>query len=204
MAPPRFAGSASERFRDKSGSFAPNVYSAQRGSAGVRLDPSRFKRNIYTPGLYGSGIGIQGLREARGMLLAIGGRLEDPAGMASVVFPMLEREYVKRFDRWYPRMYDTGDLRHSLTEEHANGAIREIHLDSIDFGTSIPYAKFHWRKLLAHSPGLDDRIVTALAAYYVPFGRGGGGHGDSLSSSLGGYGARIMARLELEDDGEES
>lgn len=41
---------------------------------------------------------------------------------------------------------DTGALRNSLTQPHANGAIREIHGDSLEFGTSIPYARYQHTK----------------------------------------------------------
>jgi hypothetical protein len=46
------------------------------------------------------------------------------------------------FDFYHGRFVETGALKKSLTEEGAEGAIREIHGEQLLFGTSIEYAVY--------------------------------------------------------------
>lgn len=60
------------------------------------------------------------------------------------VFELAEKRLETGEDRLFGRLkgryVQTGDLKRSLTEAHANGAIRRIHRDELVFGSSLPYA----------------------------------------------------------------
>jgi hypothetical protein len=58
------------------------------------------------------------------------------------VLDIAEAGQRRHFSRLGGRYVDTGALRASLTQPHANGAIREAHADEVEFGTSIYYARF--------------------------------------------------------------
>lgn len=55
---------------------------------------------------------------------------------------LLEAGEVRHFSGLGGKYQDTGALMASLTQPHANGAIREHHADELVFGSNIYYAKY--------------------------------------------------------------
>lgn len=69
----------------------------------------------------------------------------------------------------------TGDLENSLTMNSGRGAVRDIGLRTAEFGTRIPYAKFHQgrtenmaqRKPVFYPPLMANRTARVVGEYVV-------------------------------------
>ncbi len=83
-----------------------------------------------------------GLAGARAMLGGISERLSNPTPILEASMRMMEVAEANLFDSLAPHFVKKGDVRASLTEPDARGAIREIHGMEAKFGTSIWYSKF--------------------------------------------------------------
>lgn len=92
------------------------------------------------------GIEVRGDERAADRLDGIAHRMQNAQPAFEDVARILEAGEQRHFDSLRGRYVRTGALRDSLTEESANGAIREAHGDSLTFGTSIFYARFLRRK----------------------------------------------------------
>jgi hypothetical protein len=69
-------------------------------------------------------------------------RITNVAPAFDDVFDMLEAGEKELFRSVRPKYVRSGALKASLTQRLAPGAIRKVHHDSAEFGTSIWYAKF--------------------------------------------------------------
>lgn len=118
----------------------------------------------------GWGIGMQGLMEARGMFLAIGGALEDTEAVGPVIFEALNRQYERKFNDWNGYMVETGATKAAWTQNEAPGAIRNIFPESIEFGSDIAYNRYHYKELLSarDSEVAATEITELVAEHYVP------------------------------------
>jgi hypothetical protein len=86
------------------------------------------------------------------------------------VMGVLESSERRLFDSYNGRYVDTGDLRDSLTEPHADGAIRELHHDGAEFGSSIPYAVYQregGRSAVMRFDEADENEVAAIVLRYI-------------------------------------
>lgn len=70
------------------------------------------------------------------------GRLASAGEMLTAEFSVLEQAEATLFDSYGGEYVASGATRDSLTQPSANGAIRRIHGNEIEFGTSIWYAHF--------------------------------------------------------------
>lgn len=75
-------------------------------------------------------------------LAGVAHRLQNAEPAYLQVARILERGEQRLFTRLRGKYVDTGATRASLTQPHANGAIRRAHADELVFGSSIWYAKF--------------------------------------------------------------
>jgi hypothetical protein len=86
---------------------------------------------------------FQGLTSAIGWLEGIARRIANPTAiMGATAFPALEQAERELFASLGGRYVDTGRTRDSLTTRTHPDAIREVHIDELVFGTSVPYAVF--------------------------------------------------------------
>ena len=69
-------------------------------------------------------------------------RLETHPMIYREVMALLELTEVEHFARLRGRYIRTGATFDSLTEPHGPGAIRDVHRDGAEFGTSVWYAHF--------------------------------------------------------------
>ncbi|MCU1500583.1 MAG: hypothetical protein JWM47_4536 [Acidimicrobiales bacterium] len=77
-------------------------------------------------------------------LTIVGQRMVHASPAFVEIKKVLEEGEKRYFDRLRGKYVKTGDTLRALTQENANGAIREIHSDGagLTFGTSIWYAHF--------------------------------------------------------------
>lgn len=111
--------------------------------------------------------GVVGIRNASNTLLAIRNNLEHPETAAPFIYNQLEEAYDRKFDDWNGYLVETGTLRDSLTESGGPYAIRRAHNQAIEFGTSLPYARFHWKALLDLHGDTEGRMAEGMAAYFA-------------------------------------
>jgi hypothetical protein len=116
---------------------------------------------------FGYDIHAFGAEEATEWLADTAARVSDMRGVEKPIDDTLNQEYEQKFREWQGWLVDTGALRESLTDDHALGALREAHLDEVDFGSQIAYARFHSRALLDVTPTLQTDVSEAVADYYA-------------------------------------
>lgn len=107
-----------------------------------------------------------GIHNAANTLFAVRNNLEDPEAAAPFVYSQFEEHFDRKFDDWNGYLVDTGVLRASLTDESAEFAIRRAHNQAIEFGTSLPYARFHARALLHIPADTEERVTQGMASYF--------------------------------------
>jgi hypothetical protein len=124
---------------------------------------------------------VVGAGKIRNDLMGIADRLLTPGAALEVEFQVLEQAEQLLFDSYGGKYVQTGATKASLTQSEANGAIRRIHADGIEFGTSIWYAKFQRTiggpsgkprgrkrvgpsKILKLTPGLRQQAAEAVMA----------------------------------------
>lgn len=73
---------------------------------------------------------------------AVSRRMAHPEPAFKEVLKDLEEGEKRLFARYKGKYVDTGALMASLTQDSAEGAIREAHYDELVFGTSIIYAQY--------------------------------------------------------------
>lgn len=81
-------------------------------------------------------------------------RLSNAKPAFSDVLDILEEGERRHFARLRGKYVRTGALMASLTQPHANQAIREAHADYLVFGTSVYYAQFQTASRKARATGL--------------------------------------------------
>lgn len=109
-----------------------------------------------------------GIAEAVEMVSTSALALEDMRVAQPIVNQMLSAAYIKRWARWGGYLYDTGRLERSFTETSRTGdALRRAHVDSIEYGSSVPYARFYSGQLLEVDNAMINDMATALADFYA-------------------------------------
>jgi hypothetical protein len=114
-----------------------------------------------------AGVEVIGRWNLENTLTAIRHRLENPEGAAQQVYRVFEHEYDRKFAEWNGYLVDTGALKDSLTWDGPH-ALREAHHLAIEFGTKLPYARFHQGALLDIRRDVYDEVADALADYVMP------------------------------------
>jgi hypothetical protein len=84
-----------------------------------------------------------GFKDASGKLKKVSFRMRNARPAFELVNELLEQSEKRVFAKLGGKYVDTGALMDSLTQPNANEAIREAHMDGLDFGTSLWYARFH-------------------------------------------------------------
>lgn len=141
----------------------------------------------------GAGIGVQGVVNARGMFLAIGGNLANLERIAPDIFAVLNEAYEEKFDRWNGFMVETGATRLAWTNDDAPGALREVHADSYEFGSRIEYNRYHRGKLLHYDPSVPTRVADAFIDNVAPQSEN---HPTYRGFGQGGIASKIRAWLK--------
>jgi hypothetical protein len=103
-------------------------------------------------------------------------RILDHEPAFDEVMSVLERSEERLFDAWNGRYVDTGATKASLTQPDADGAIREAHAQSAEFGTSIPYTVYlreHGRSAVMRFDEADQAEVSAVVLRYIMEGLDG-------------------------------
>jgi hypothetical protein len=113
---------------------------------------------------------VTGIESTTRMLQGLVDRLRDPSGAQRPVDKALNAAYRARFDSWHGYLVDTGRLRASFTDDGATGAVRRVGHDSVEFGSDVPYARFHSGSLLRITPAMTDAMAEVLAEYAVSEG----------------------------------
>jgi hypothetical protein len=88
------------------------------------------------------GLEVIGADAAVEDLDGISRRMRDARPAFEAVQEILQAGEERHFASLKGRYVRTGALKASLTQDSANGAIREAHADELVFGTSIYYARF--------------------------------------------------------------
>lgn len=116
------------------------------------------------------GITVTGRYNAMRTVAVLGHRLRHTELAAPQIFRMLETFYESQFATGFGRyrgyMVDTGRTWAAWTTE-TDDSIRLKHF-GIEFGSDIPYNRFHQNVLLHIPRWLDDLISEILADFLVP------------------------------------
>jgi hypothetical protein len=105
-----------------------------------------------------------GIEKAEADTRAVGARLLDLQPAYEAIFGAVERGEERRFDELGGKYVDSGDLKASLTQSDALGAIREAHAEYADFGSSIPYAIYQREGGKSAVGGFDNREKAEAGA----------------------------------------
>jgi hypothetical protein len=108
-----------------------------------------------------------GVNEAVEMLETVALHVHDMRGVEDSIDDALSQGYKRQFADWGGWLVDTGRLRASLTENASPDALREAHLDAVEFGSTTPYARFHASALLNVTPRVERDVAETVADYYV-------------------------------------
>src|SRR4051794_7723332 len=110
-----------------------------------------------------------GVDEAESMLDEIARHLSDLQGAEDQFDAALRSAYTLRWREWAGELFASGRLFRSFTSMQGGGdALRKAHIDSVEFGSTVPYARFHSGRLLEITPRMQEAITTAVADYYAP------------------------------------
>ena len=110
---------------------------------------------------------VMGAMKLRHDLAMIAARaVAMPEVASKLFFKAQEKEEAALFAAHAPRHVASGATRASLTESGANGAIRERHGESSEFGTSIPYAIYEHKPeiLVRHPHGVTPELLRLWMA----------------------------------------
>jgi hypothetical protein len=120
-------------------------------------------------------ISAHGFDAAIARLGGVAERAEAWQVVAPKIFDTLEEGEARIFVRLHGRMVKSGDLRASLTERSAPGAVRRVGHEDIEFGTSVWYARAAASRaklrILRTTPKAR-REIKALVGAYVTHGSG--------------------------------
>lgn len=115
-------------------------------------------------------IDLLGAHPAQARIHGIAERLMAQEPAFSEVMGVLEEGERRIFEAWHGKYVDTGALRDSLTLPDADGALREIHNDGVDFGTLIPYAVYqrdNGRSAIMRFDDAEIAEITAILLRYI-------------------------------------
>lgn len=84
-----------------------------------------------------------GFKEASTKLKKVSFRMRNARPAFELISELMEQSVERAFTKLRGKYVDTGALKDSLTQSTANDAIREAHMDGLDFGTQVWYARFH-------------------------------------------------------------
>ena len=118
-------------------------------------------------------IELLGAHPAQARIHGIAERLMYLEPAYEEVFNVLEEGERRIFDAWHGKYVDTGALKDSLTLPDADGALREIHSDGVDFGTLIPYAVYqrdHGRSAIMRFDEAEVAEIAAIMLRYIAEG----------------------------------
>jgi hypothetical protein len=113
-------------------------------------------------------ITVIGRYNAQNTLNAIVERLEYPELAAGFVYEVLEEEYDRKFRDWGGWLVDSGRMAASLTSDSSPDAVRRAHQNAIEFGSTVPYARFWSGPLLDISDRAEAEVTEAMADFLVP------------------------------------
>lgn len=111
-------------------------------------------------------LSLEGVEGALEMLATSTLRLEDMRLAAPIVNQMLSVAYQRRWAAWDGWLYESGRLHDSFTDSFSNDAIRQAHWDAIEYGSSVPYARFHQGALLEVDAKMEIDMAEAMADYF--------------------------------------
>lgn len=143
-----------------------------------------------------------GIRNAANTLFAVRNNLEDPEAAAPFVYNQFEEHFDRKFDDWGGYLVDSGLLRDSLTNSSSEFAIRRAHNQAIEFGTAVPYARFHAGALLDLPADTDERVTQGMASYFSRE-QSGWAHPMSFGGSLMRWGSFLDEHDDQEQPDDE-
>lgn len=114
-----------------------------------------------------------GVEEAAAMLEGIAFNLGDLRAAESYVDSALNQAYRQRWAEWGGFLRDSGRLERSFTSDQSGDALRTAHHDSIEFGSTVPYARFWGKALLDLSSRDVERLAEGMADYFALEDRSG-------------------------------
>lgn len=117
-----------------------------------------------------SAIRVIGLEEAVEMVDNAAIKLDDMRLAQPLINQILSILYVRRWRDWNGYLYETGRLQRSWTDTAltASGdALRRAHTDRIEYGSSVPYGRFHAEAILANDRMMSVDLPEAMADYYA-------------------------------------
>jgi hypothetical protein len=113
---------------------------------------------------------VVGLEDAVEMFEDAAIKLVDMREAQPLINQLLSILYVRRWQEWGGYLYDTGRLMRSWTETSltsSGDALRRAHFDTVEYGSSVPYGRFHASKILATDRQLMVELPEAMADYYA-------------------------------------